>query len=78
MDHVDHLGYQYRTIEFDSDTVFDDFFTGRNIILFKDYVIFCRISLHTVGHSETYCHPVSSINCPPVRAMVGGSHLTKL
>ena len=29
---MEHLGYQYRTIELDTDEVFNDFFTGRNIL----------------------------------------------
>jgi len=47
MDNVEHLGYQYRMVEFDSVEDFDDFFTGKNIFvcfLFGDHVI------HTIGY----------------------------
>ena len=44
MDAAEHLGYQYRMVEFDSDETFDDFFTGRNILHFVlDHVMLLQV-----------------------------------
>lgn len=48
MDYVEHLGYQYRMLEFDSDEAFDDFFTG------KTFCMLCLgITWPTTGYRST-------------------------